>query len=123
MSEESPPPPPPDPKPPLEYRNYSDDRPERKKNAGAFVGGMFPGIILISVCGFFNAIAHIQLESPVPFPEKFKIATLVVFGSIGIVAAMFGISLLRPPRRRFMLAGFLLGVALTCIIEGLCFFG
>ncbi len=107
-----------EPKPPLEYRNYTDDSPERKRNVGVFIGGMAIGVVVIVVWGCANFTLP---EGPYTAPKHHLL--VAAFGCVGISAGVIGVALLRGPRRRFLLAGILLGIALTCIIEGICYFG
>jgi peptidoglycan/LPS O-acetylase OafA/YrhL len=105
-----------EPKPPLEYRNYTDDAPERKRSFGTFIGGMAIGVAVIVVWG----CANFTLPEFQP-PKHHRL--VAAFGCVGVSAAVIGVTQLRAPRRRFLLAGFLLGAALTCLVEGICYFG
>jgi len=107
-----------EPKPPLQYRNYTDDRPERKRNLGVFLAGMAIGIVVVVVWG----CANFSLPEP-PFNAPKHHVLVAALGCVGVTAGVVGIALLRGPRRRFLLAGILLGIALTCTIEGICYFG
>lgn len=108
------------PQPPLEYRNPADDRPPRT-NSAAFILGLFGGTALIAVCGVSDALWHVNIGGPPPpRPNPFNLS-VCIFGSIAIVAGVVGILVLKRQPRRFLLAGFLLAMAVTCIIEGICF--
>ena len=94
MSDDPPPPTPTDPKPALEYRNYSDDRLGPRKNIGSFFLGMVPGIILVTIYGCAN------YQMPIyPFsPRTVMFMQAPVFGCVAVVAAVVGAAFLRGRR-------------------------
>lgn len=110
-------------KPPLEYRNLAEDRPRQRGSVAAFILGMFAGVVLLPVCVFAAILYSFNegIDSTRPTaPTKLNPAVWV-FGSIAAATIVLGILLLRRQPRRFMLIGFLLGIALGSIIEGICF--
>ena len=108
-----------DPKPPIDYRNYVDDRFERRRHAGAFIGGMLPGAFIIVIWGCLN----FSIPEPPTFATPKHHVLVAALGCDAIASGVIGALMLRGPRRRFFLAGFLLGMSLTCIMEGICYFG
>ncbi len=110
---------PPDPKPPLEYRNYSDDRPDRLKNAGAMVMGILLGGYLTAFVG----CANFSIDAPPSHSANQKMGLVAGFAIAAVITSVLAGFVLKRQPRRFLLGGFLLGIALTSIIEGVCFFG
>ncbi len=110
-----------DPKPPLEYRNYSDDKPQRRSNSQALAWGMINGMLLVGFGGCYLALGQMN-HTAVSQPRHTHLNKFVVaFAVLAIVAGIAAALSLRAQRRRFALAGFLLGIAITCLLEGLCF--
>lgn len=104
---------------PLDYRNYKDDKPQRRRNVEAFILGMLPGILVVFIFGCLN---FSLIEPPGSTPAG-KPKLVAIFACAAVIAGVAGGYMLRGPHRRFLFAGFLLGMALASIIEGICYFG
>lgn len=107
-------------KSPIPYRNYDDDRPDRRRNIRSMLKGAFAGAFLTAFFGCANFLAAEGPRRANATSDRFN--TVLIFGVAAIIAVGLGILALRSEPRRFMLGGFLLGIGLTALIEGACFF-
>jgi hypothetical protein len=113
--------------PSLPYRDPRDDLPERRGNAASFAVGFAFGAAIVVFVGCANFSIH---PAPVSRPttgytgrSRVRPPSLpLTFAAVGIAATVAAGVLLRSRRRRWMLAGFLLGIGVTSLVEGLCFY-
>jgi hypothetical protein len=117
--------------PSLPYRDSRDDLPERRGNAASFIAGFAVGAAIVVFVGCANfEITHIPVPPPTTGtttrPTTGRAARPLglplAFAAVGIAAVAGGLFLLRSERRRWMLVGFLLGIGVTSLLEGLCFY-
>jgi hypothetical protein len=108
----------------LDYRDGKDDLPQMVPNAGRFVFGGVIGAGLIGFAGLvgFGDNLHIDELHPHP-PGPVLWNWIIPFAVLSIAGLIFGVFAIRKPRRRFLLAGFLLGLGVCALCEGICFSG
>jgi hypothetical protein len=110
------------PQSPLHYRNPADDLPPPRGQSASVFLGMVSGVVVIVICGFCDAFQNLDIGGvPTTAPAVGLNKSFMAFSAIAIIAIVLGILLIRKKSRRFILLGFLLGVALASIMEGICF--
>jgi hypothetical protein len=107
-------------KTPLPYRNYDDDRPLRRTHIASILGGGITGALITAFFGCANFLVAEGPHRASATSDRFDLVLL--FGIAAIVTSGLGILALRSEPRRFMLGGILLGIGVTALIEGICFY-
>jgi hypothetical protein len=93
-----------DPKSPLEYRNYSDDRPERRKKISALIGGVVTGVFVVGFVGFIMALGSIEMHTTTRPTSNQPIVFAFACGAV--ITGILAFLALRCSNRRFALADF-----------------
>ena len=109
---------------PLEYRDWREDAPKRKRTAGQFAAGFVCGVgaVFFSGCNF--VLTNIYYN---PRPRSFQTDVFNWRGPAVVAAVVLtllgGIMLFARARgKRPFVAGALVGVGLMALIDGICFY-
>jgi hypothetical protein len=105
----------------LNYRNPGDDVRSRTRGAVMLIAGLFSGIVATIISGFFVFDASGLSLDRSPSSGHYW-PGVIIYILAATIAGSFAITFLRPSHRRFLIAGFCLGVLLMSLMEGTCFY-